>query len=250
MFVSYSQILTEIFLNLELPDRKSVRLSCRSFYDACNRISIINQEKFVLRSGYCIQDITKTLLLCQYLRLNLEFQGLPLDTFPGKIWTHCGDKVYSLTFHQSSVNDKVVKNVITHCRNLKHWKVWVHSCNPFSSKSSGIESIKPFDDLVKQKVIRKRLETFEVHIDNKSLWASIIKKIFVIFPNLKTFGALCWCSNGTLNYLDSSTRPVFAFTRIDKCIKSANVERLLFDIPSDGHWLKNSSIWNLRFVFQ
>lgn len=247
------QILTEIFLYLELPDRKNVRSSCKSFYDACNRIPIISKEKLVLRGCYCIRDITKTLLLCQYLKLNLEFQGLLLFTLREEIWIRCGATIHSLTIHHCSVGEKVLKNVIIHCRNLKHLEMRWHVCDSLKSMLSGLESMKPFEELIKENVIHNKLETFMVHIDNKSIWASIIEKIFVIFPNLKTFGALYCCSKDHIRddpQLDSTRPVIFTSTPVDKCQIFANVERLLIDLPSDGPWLKNPFVWNLRFVFQ
>lgn len=100
MFLSCSQVLTEIFLHLELPDRKRIRLCCRLFYDACNRTSVISRAKFVLRTGYCIQEITKTVLLWHYFKRNQEVQGLPLNEIemPDQIWTYCGDQTFSLSF--------------------------------------------------------------------------------------------------------------------------------------------------------
>ncbi|KAM7249205.1 hypothetical protein ACFE04_021472 [Oxalis oulophora] len=136
-------------LNLELPDRKSVRLSCRSFYDACNRISIITKRN----SSFVVDIVFKT--------------SQNLAIMP----------VFAIKFgiSRSSIGYVPRKNM-----------------DPLRSKSSGIESIKPFDDLVKQKVIRKRLETFE--------YLRSLVSINVL--NLRT------------------------------------LKDFLFDIPSDGHWLK------------
>lgn len=269
MFLSCSQILTEVFSYLELPDRKNVRLSCQSFYDACNQISIISQEKIVIRRKVDVQDITQTLLSCQYLRLDLEFEEHSLDQLPGKIWSHCGDKIYSLTFPWVSVEDEIVKNVITRCQNLKHLEVWVcsreASYSPQWMAEGVVKLMKTFEELVKQKIIHNQLECLtvyvdfncksdpsEVFIDDKSIWDSIIESIFVIFPKLKTLGTLCSCSNNPPNYSVTSTSicPIFPFTPVDECYIPVNVERLLIGIPSDGDWLKNSSLWNLRFVFQ
>lgn len=126
------------------------------------------------------------------------------------------------------------------------------------------ELIELFEELTEEKVIREGLETFKLYVDfdcrdrnsrvyinSRGVWASLIKQLFEIFPHLKTLGALCYCSSVPPFYLiPSPCQAVFAFTLSDDCLISASVERLVIDIPSDGHWLKNSSVWNLRFVSQ
>ncbi len=217
-------------------------MTCSAFYDACNRIPIIQNEKFVLRSGFCIQEITKTLISCRYKQLNLEFQGLPVDTFPAAIWKKCGDKIRSLVLYQCPMSHKAVKNIVVYCGNLQQWKLWMNFDDDVSSYRSicFFHSTKSFDDLICNRVIRKKLTAFELYINSESgFWSSLIKKIFTIFPNIKSFGASCWCPYGLINFLESYFYPSFLFTRIDKCCNLALLEKLKFDLPTDGRWFTN-----------
>lgn len=138
------------------------------------------------------------------------------------------------------MNDAVLKNVITHCRNLEHWEIWTHH-------QSSLELLKSFDDLKQPNVLLKSLKIYLDTDDHSGITSNIWAARFsVIFPNLNTFGILCCCSKTPPNE-DSSPCPKFEINSVDI---PANVERLLIEIPSDGNWLKNSNVWNFRFVFQ
>lgn len=245
--------MTRIFLYLPLKDRKNIRLACALWYHCCTRLSIVKNEKLVFRSGYSIQEITKLLTSRHYVNFNLEFQGMPVDTFPTVIWKNCGDKIISLDFHECKLSDKTIKNIIILCTNLKHFKFQTSYCAIDGHIEHVFCSPKTLDELISNKIVRKSLVTFELFVDDPHLPSNIFRKIFQIYPCVKNF------STGCLSFDDMYFICTFLhvghigraslFSRIDKCLTMNNIKKLTFNFPTNGRWMKMLTSSAFKFVF-
>lgn len=246
------QLLTCIFQKVPLDDRKNVRLSCSWFYDACNQVSILKNEKLIFRKLCSIEEIIENISVCKYLILNLEFQSLPLDKLDENFWKTYGCRIYSLIFYKCNITNKTIKNVIIYCENLKYWSLYTN----IEVNDRLRHTVKVFYDLLEAKIIRIRLETFKIFLHDDPIWSSVMEIIFQIFPNIKKFITNCWCTEN-INRVNSPLYSTNEFTkfatwnRIDKWIKPSLVEKLYIDIPNHGHWLKYAALFsNFRLVLK
>ena len=195
--MKFPQILPHIFKYLPLEDRKNVRLVCHLWNDACNRLEIVRNEKFVFRTGNDYDDIEQMgahIARSKTIRSSLEFQGLPLLKLPSFVWHRCGAQIRTLFLYKCSMNDETMKNIIIHCHNLTH--LCLKTSKVFSKhrdykRKQLFCSEAAIDELVMLKVVRKNLISLKV-IDNILIQC---QKIFQVFPCIRTLGLDVWAPN-------------------------------------------------------
>lgn len=189
------QILPNIFKFVPLNVRKNIRLTCRSWNEACNHPDITRYEKFVFRRATFDNDNMECMVLCiqncRVLRKKLEFHRVALSKLPSSIlWKECGTRIESLFLHECAVNDDTIKNIIIYCSNLTSFYL---SLWPYSSEDLKFCSEVTLDDLINSKVERRRLHSFKLHFPGVT--TEMFQKIFRIYPCIRTFGLGC---NGTI----------------------------------------------------
>ncbi len=137
-------MLSEVFSFLSPAERRTVKLVCSRWYDACNIVPFIHEEKMVIGAG---NRVSKTVLISRALRtlkksklkyFNLEFRRIPFENFsffgqkivprelkyPVSFWEKCGNKIMFLHFVDCVLSEDIIKKLMTHCNNLRHlsWK--------------------------------------------------------------------------------------------------------------------------------
>lgn len=160
----------------------------------------------------------------------------------------------SLRFYECKLGDKTVKNIVTRCSNLKSFKFQTSLCSAENNVGNIFCSSKVLDELINQNIVRKNLITFEMFVDDAHLPSNIFRKIFRIYPAIKSFGTGCysfddadfiWSVRLHAGHIRTSL-----FSRIDKYLIAGVIEKLRFNFPTDGRWMKAlTSFPALRFVF-
>lgn len=235
------QILTHIFKLLPLKDRKNIRLTCRQWNEACNHSDIIDCERFIFHFGYDddLKRIARFIVRCRTLRRDIEFLGLHLRTLPDTVWEQCGARIKSLFIRECTVNNRTIRNIILHCSNLKIFRV--ESKDP-KKKSFCSEYI--LDDLIKSKVERKNLFSFNLH-SSYPISIEQYQKILRIYPCIRTFGLGSSCARSRLHYVNTWTllpRPNYVDLELPSTIENFTCK----EVYSSKSMLTFSEKSNLR----
>ncbi len=134
-FVNF-QVLSKVFSFLTPPERRIVKLVCNRWYDACNIVPFIREEKMVIDA---FQRVSETIIISRAVRIleksklkyfNLEFRNIGQKMVPQGLecsvsfWEKCGNKVLFLHFVSCVLDEVAIKKLTTHCNNLRHlsWK--------------------------------------------------------------------------------------------------------------------------------
>lgn len=114
------QILTEIFSNLKVHDRKNVRLTCSQWYRACNALSLVQSEKMVILSDEnYVQPWFDVLMDCPRPRFHLEFLVMKYPPDATVFWQKLGSRIESLKLVGAIQQKEFCRQMMKCCNNLK-----------------------------------------------------------------------------------------------------------------------------------
>ncbi len=143
-FFVHFQVLSEVFSFLNPPERRIVKSVCHWWYNACNIVPFIREEKMFIDAYSRVSEniltsgVLRTLEKSKLKYLNLEFRHIqfenitflcqkivpPEPKYSVSFWEKCGNKIMFLHFVDCILNEDVTKKLIMHCNNLRHlsWK--------------------------------------------------------------------------------------------------------------------------------
>lgn len=184
-------VLTEIFTNLSLNDRKSVRLVCKDWYEACNAMKILAVEKLVCRDAVFgnREAFVRTIENTSRKILNLEFVWVNLaDSWSLAFWKTFGPKIRSLWFTDCSFSEQTLKHVILYGCELQSLSLKEKDYKWECEHDPVFGGYASLDELVDSQIRRESLSSIEVNVhqenDISSKW---IQNLFTIHPNIKDF---------------------------------------------------------------
>jgi len=133
---------------------------------------------------------------CRFKEMNLSFYQLsrnkiPVDQLPSVLWEKVGTKIQTLSFSRCSLGNNVLMNVILNCDNLQRLYLYLKTGDSPESVFGSLSTLKSL------KIVRKKLETFEIQcyepdesfvIKNEfRKWKRTFMALFKIFPNVIHF---------------------------------------------------------------
>lgn len=244
------QILIHIFKYLPLEDRKTVKLTCKSWLKWCSDRSITQNEIYVLRPGATDTDIARILCREEYMHVNFEFHFTRSKqlVLPCPSIEEYGYKVHEIAVRPNCrITIDTLKCIIDHCVNLTSLKISRHW--------EGEDPASVLDYFVENNIKRTQLHTLEIFYpysdESKGRWSSrltlspdTIKNLFTIFPCLKHFGIKYYGARGDNNRSipDETVMPVELVSQL---------ESLIYLVRSSHCWLEKPIIpvMDLRFAF-
>ena len=170
-----------IFSRLPLRDRKTVRLVCKSWYEACcqhERIRFLGDGDFESFRAYGLRNLEVT-LSC----IGSEWSLVS--------WQEIAARIRMLELYDCMLGDGMMKSVIQCCENLRILRVTLQNYDPKLSFCSP-------ETLEEMNVVREKLETFmicgrrpEDEVPSYHLfqdqWRKIFVALFRIFPKIQRF---------------------------------------------------------------
>ncbi|KAK7605304.1 hypothetical protein V9T40_007162 [Parthenolecanium corni] len=187
------EVWEKIFSHLFLEDLKSVRLTCRLFYNACNSSAIQKNEEFIFYGNEETENI-KSLMSVKRKVWNLRFYSADLtyEHILSFIQKH-GPDICSLAFEDCEAEPGTLAKIIEHCENLR--SLTVH-CENYRKEQEEKRIFAGFEALQENNIVRKNVESLTLAIALlKSNWQwydllgistdSIFGSIFAPFPNIK-----------------------------------------------------------------
>lgn len=178
-----NEIFLHIFKNLPLEDRRSIRCTCRRFYELCNDFFIQTTEFFVL---YGIPNPVSALdCLSRTSRRipNIILSRMRLDAeIVSPFFEQQGAYVRSLVLMDCSFYPGALKTMIEYCVNLNNFVLDFRSGNQRMR-----DALDDFDDLETNSVVRDSVTGFSLIMQSVCWWISnrTIFDIFAVFPKIK-----------------------------------------------------------------
>lgn len=244
-----------MFSFLSTSDRKNVRLTCSTWYNACNEKRFLQKEKLVIRTNPVYSDfVIDTLMKCSYKYLNLEFRGMYFKKSWEQFWEHCGSRIHSLTFQKCLLCEEISEKILSSCENLKYLTI---------DRCDDVLSTFELSRVTGNSLIGLKLKFCATITD------CTFSKFFDIFPNIKKLSFKSVMINchkriderfyGKHSLEDSiayDSTYIFTFSCVFHRISSnaSAIEKLTFDRIGDHglteDWFKAiGSLPNLRFLF-
>ena len=102
---------------LSLDDRKSIRLTCRSFYQGCNSSLIQNQEEFLL-CGNVGEAALQSLSATDRQLWNIKLYRIHLVVPSVTLFENQGANIRSVSFKHCKMDPGIFRTIILHCQTL------------------------------------------------------------------------------------------------------------------------------------
>lgn len=170
-------MLTHLFSFLKVNDRKKVRLTCRSWYNACNAVKLLQNEKLCIDTKPVNFDLViDTLMKCPYSCMNLEFHEVVFNKYCVQFWEECGYRINSITFQRCSVSKEVLVNILLYCENLKY--LTIERCDNIIDELESILSDNTISNFTNNSLIGLKLKSCNI-TDN------ILSKLLCIYSNIQ-----------------------------------------------------------------
>lgn len=112
------EILSSVFFHLLIEDRKSVRLTCRRFYEACNTFDILKTEEFNFYGNINSNRAILSLFNVKRKLLNIKINAVRLDSSILPFFGKHGPHIHSLIFHNCMLTDGLLRDIIECCQNM------------------------------------------------------------------------------------------------------------------------------------
>lgn len=176
-----------IFTYLSLEDRKSIRLTCRRFYDICNDIYFHDKEEIVFHGNINTDCAFNSLADSRRKLWNIKMNSVHLvDDTIFSFFEKQGANICSLSFYKCALAQGVLRGLIERCEAL-------HSLSLVFPRSRKFYDIKFCENLLNDiksleltSVVRLNVSNFVLHIpSNCCLTNRNFKRIFAVFPNIE-----------------------------------------------------------------
>lgn len=177
------QILTKIFKNLSVRDRKAVKLVCKTWFEICNQLPSTDVELFNCLGLYQLSETYQFLNKSERKFLNLKFNHVDFNYTDfindSSFWKTNGPKIRSLIFQSCRIGNNVLVEIIRCCENLLHLVIKYTVASP-DSKSTRISAAGLADGIV-----REKLRTLEIRTSAVSISDGEMLILFSMFPQIK-----------------------------------------------------------------
>lgn len=194
---NWPNLPAEIWLNLlqylNWDGLKSLRQTCRWFYDLCKR-SFYKKKQFVFYGNINITAEIISLVDWECTAQNLKFVDAHLADVPILCFFRSqGANVRSLVFHNCQLSPGLLRKIILYCENLRSFLFEIDR----NMKTEGdLESIhRDFKDLRKDRIIRQHVSSFSFFWEADSFVTyELLSYFFAVFPNITELRFLCLCT--------------------------------------------------------
>ncbi len=179
-----------MFSYLTVSDKNKVRRTCSSWYDICNRVSILREEVIsIYKSTRKPEQIFRTLANSKRMYFNIKFYKFNFfdDVLP--LWEKCSPRIYSLTFGHCLFNkESSLMKLIYSCQNLQH--LHIKDCNYEAHFNNDLSREVP-----KKKLISLRVTLYYPTSDY------LLTQIFDMYKNIEEL-ALNLCNTNCHKRVD------------------------------------------------
>lgn len=176
-----------IFTYFSLEDRKSIRLTCRSFYDICNDIYFHNKEEIVFHGNINTDYAFNSLADSRRKSWNITMNSVHLvDDAILTCFEKQGANICSLNFYKCAFSQGILKGIIERCEAL-------HSLSLVFPRSRRFYDVKFCENVLTDikalelsSVVRPNITNFALHVPlNCCLTNRNFIRIFAVFPNIE-----------------------------------------------------------------
>lgn len=234
------QILPQIFKFLSTNERKIVKLVCKSWFEACNVFSLLNDELITCLGIYQLSDTYELLNRSQRRFLFLEFEHVEFNN-DSSFWENNGYKIRSICFANCNFLNGTLGKIIIYCVSLMHLS-FRFTC---SASESPINE-NDLDEILKIGIVRENLNSLEIYVhdpDRIKLSNYITHQLFSIFPKVKILKIKCTDSsepeddeypgNVDLDLSEFCNKNCFTFSPVLNYLRAATdrIEKLELHFP-------------------
>lgn len=250
---------SHIFSFLKISDRRNVRQTCSKWYDACNTLSLLQNEKIVInqydaslkkhKPQSSSESHLDVLMKSPRLRFNFDFKYLLFSEHSSVFWQKCGSRIESLKLEFCHFETESADEMIKSCNNLK--ELYINECDELFHWNQRDELEITHESLNSLTLVNcSYITDFE------------FSKLFVTYPCIKKLELNCMRLNChkrvDARFYKPDTRyfhskSIFTFSCLYALIKSnaTNINALIFDkVGTDGitsDWLEDmASLQELR----
>lgn len=185
------QMLIEILGHLLPRDRKTAKLVCRHWADACNDIGFLRTEKLVLCGIYGLDEILKVLKGSRRTLLNLDFHNVDFTAHETQFWRQRGHNIKELKFLDCIFDDSTMEAIFLCCNQLLNLSL-NHRVEQFQTPSKPLISKPVIDKLLERSRGKTSLKSLRIEIPSSCYLNNyIIWGIFSAFPSINEIEFSC-----------------------------------------------------------
>lgn len=175
------EIFLQIFKHSPVEDLKSIRRTCRRFYELCDDSRIQAAERIVLYGEFnnipaleCFSSSSRHIQHIKFSELHLHEAVFPF-------FEHQGPNIQSVAFNYCTFSDGVVKCIVEQCVNLREFCLEICPKHHFA-----LTVLRDFEGLETDAIIRESVTSFSLTLlsDTLSFSNRNFRRFLIIFPKI------------------------------------------------------------------